>query len=427
MSRKNSVNLVFFTFNNNLELETMNDCFRQILNLDPGSTPSFLTDILNIQENDLKTIKNTRQSNLIVSADIASGLFAGQQMLMNLNRPRGSSLFYVTGIINTTAANQENGQKDYINNLNLSGLYTNIFLDSHIGIAVIAPDRTVYKVNPFIRNLFKIGDTGLEGQNFGDVFLCKNTVESGEKCGTAEACRYCSISNGVNDVLDTGMSVEDSEIQYEFILNGRLDQRWFTITISALYHNGMMYALISFMDITAKKQIESRLIRYGITDGLTGLYNRNFIIKELNKLSSSEKYGHLPCSIAMIDIDDFKHVNDVYGHLAGDNVLKGLADIIAASTRHYDFAGRYGGEEFLLILPDTSLRQAEFVVNRIADKFRAAVFNDIDVSISFSAGIVEAVPNLHDHKDLFHKSDNMMYKAKAAGKNCIRGIILNSK
>lgn len=419
---ENPANIIFFTFTpKTLRFRSMNDYSRAVFGLDSNETP-LLNEIFVLDTEKIKNICDSNQNNLLMELKLSKGPAAGVKYILTMNRPHEKGFYYATGLPVTEEKSDD--AAGFLNSLNENGLFTNLFLNSSIGIAIIAHDRSVFKANPFIMNLFKIDDNYPQKASFGDIFLCRIPIEEGKKCGTMDACQNCSIYKGIENVLETGIVLEETEISYEFILNKRLDRRWFTITISPIYHNGLRYAFISFMDITAKKQIEERLIRFGITDELTGLYNRRFILREMKKLSNSAEGSKKPASVVMIDIDDFKKVNDTYGHVAGDCVLKGLADIIMASTRHYDFAGRYGGEEFLIILPGATLKNATMVVQRILDRFSSAKFESVDFSVTFSAGIVEAIPGNHPQKDLFNIADEKMYEAKESGKNCIKGIKL---
>lgn len=419
---ENPANIIFFTFTpKTLRFRSMNDYSRSVFGLDSNETP-LLNEIFVLDAEKIKSICDSNQNNLFMELKLAKGPASGVIYTLTMNRPNDKKFYYATGL---PVAEEKSGDAlDFLTSLNENGLFTNLFSNSHVGIAIIAPDRSVFKANPFIINLFKIDENYPAEANFGDIFLCRNPIEQGKKCGTSEACQYCSINKGIESVLETGIVLEETEVSFEFILNNRLDKRWFTITISPIYHNGLRYAFVSFMDITVKKQIEERLIRFGITDELTGLYNRRFILREMKKLSDSADGAEKPASVVMIDIDDFKKINDTYGHLAGDGVLSGLADIILASIRHYDFAGRYGGEEFLIILPGATLKNATMVVQRILDRFSTTKFEGVDFSITFSAGIVEAIPRKHLQKDLFHLADEKMYEAKKAGKNCIKGTKL---
>ncbi|SNR87198.1 sensor domain-containing diguanylate cyclase [Desulfurobacterium atlanticum] len=151
------------------------------------------------------------------------------------------------------------------------------------------------------------------------------------------------------------------------------------------------------------------------TDSLTGLYNRRKIFERLEEeIARCERYGN-PLSVIIFDIDFFKKVNDTYGHLIGDKVLKEIAKILKSNTRKPDIAGRYGGEEFIIILPHTDTEGAI----KLAEKIRKLIENHnfgIGRKITISAGVTSYIPR--DTVDsLISRADQALYKAKAEGRS----------
>ncbi len=153
-------------------------------------------------------------------------------------------------------------------------------------------------------------------------------------------------------------------------------------------------------------------------DGLTGAYNHACIVGELAaEIERSKRYSS-PFSVILFDVDDFKAVNDQYGHLAGDQVLKGITRIVKENLRAIDKVGRYGGEEFLVILPETSADKAIMVAERLRIAVEKAVIesdNNI-IHSTVSGGVVAYVPGRQE-KDLIKKADDNLYRAKKDGKN----------
>jgi len=151
------------------------------------------------------------------------------------------------------------------------------------------------------------------------------------------------------------------------------------------------------------------------TDVLTSLYNRRKIEQELIREIARAKRYSSPLSLALLDADFFKKINDEFGHSRGDSVLKQLADIISAQIRESDIAARWGGEEFMLILPETNLVQAEV----IAEKLRLAIMQatiDDTIQLTCSIGVTEF--QLKDSRDdLFQRLDRALYQAKEKGRN----------
>lgn len=155
-------------------------------------------------------------------------------------------------------------------------------------------------------------------------------------------------------------------------------------------------------------------------DSLTGLANRQYFLPLLNnEINRSLRNSHT-LSIAMIDIDDFKKINDTYGHLFGDEVLMWLANKIQKTLRDTDIAARFGGEEFIILFPETTLKEAENVMYRLMSdikKDHLSIANN-SVSLTISVGLTDLAyhPN-PTNENIIHHADELLYKAKKMGKN----------
>lgn len=174
--------------------------------------------------------------------------------------------------------------------------------------------------------------------------------------------------------------------------------------------------------VDARQKIETM----ATIDELTSLPNRRHILKRLNeeRLRATRMKQDLAC--IMIDIDHFKDVNDTYGHLTGDKILKETAAIIMGSVRTYDIAGRYGGEEFLLVLPDTNIKDASVLAERIRLTIEANLHLQAGVTINTPITISLGIATLHTSDetdyDLIKRTDDSLYKAKRDGRNRIACI-----
>jgi len=168
---------------------------------------------------------------------------------------------------------------------------------------------------------------------------------------------------------------------------------------------------------------ESR--KLAITDGLTKLYNSRFFYKQLDLEVDRFKRYHHPFSLLFIDIDHFKKYNDTYGHVEGDNVLVGLSWIIKSCLRTMDSAYRYGGEEFTIILPETTCKEAEVVGTRIRTAMEFEEFTpkpEKIVSVTISIGVTEYNSN-EKISTLVRRADMAMYAAKQNGRNRVRSLL----
>lgn len=164
--------------------------------------------------------------------------------------------------------------------------------------------------------------------------------------------------------------------------------------------------------------------RMAITDGLTKIYNHRFFQELFEKeFKRASRYG-TTFSLIMLDIDFFKRLNDTYGHLFGDEILKEMANLVKGCLRTMDILARYGGEEFAILLPETDLEDAVFT----ADRIRMAVENhDFPASqgkpvrVTVSQGVTSfPSPGIESRSDIVAKADAALYEAKEAGRNCVR-------
>lgn len=155
-------------------------------------------------------------------------------------------------------------------------------------------------------------------------------------------------------------------------------------------------------------------------DSLTGLYNRRYIYTMLEEVIKEARAEGKSFCILMLDIDHFKLINDTYGHQTGDTVLRNIAHVIKDTLREEDFAGRYGGEEFLVILCDTQLNQANMVSERIRENVSKIRFKEKNLHVTISGGLVEY--NCENALKLVDHADKLLYVAKNNGRNQIQSI-----
>ncbi len=163
----------------------------------------------------------------------------------------------------------------------------------------------------------------------------------------------------------------------------------------------------------------AHLYYIAITDELTRLYTqRHFRTSIEKKFSEFQKYGE-KFTLLMLDIDDFKKINDTYGHVAGDTILRELAEIIQYSIRDNDLAFRYGGEEFAALLASTAMKGGKHVAERIRANIEAAVFEQgkHDIKVTISIGVSVCPDTAETVRDLILTADKLLYQAKKAGKN----------
>jgi diguanylate cyclase (GGDEF)-like protein len=154
------------------------------------------------------------------------------------------------------------------------------------------------------------------------------------------------------------------------------------------------------------------------TDPLTGLANRRALDRELDRRLAQFRRQQVTVSVLLIDVDCFKRFNDTFGHPAGDEMLRGISRVLANTLRGMDLVTRYGGEEFVAVLPGTNLAQAQLAAERVrkAVEQNTVFFRDRELRTTVCVGVAEAV-QLDDAGTLVRRADDALYGAKRAGRN----------
>jgi len=204
------------------------------------------------------------------------------------------------------------------------------------------------------------------------------------------------------------------------LLSGEVGPYNFFLAVAVPAVIAPFFGYITLRLINQLDLAETRLRQLSITDELTQAYNRRYIIEMANTmLGGAKRYGN-SFAIISLDIDDFKRINDTYGHAAGDKVLRALSEICMKQIRDSDIFARYGGEEFLILVP----RCCPIDVMKFAERLRIKLSEarirhdqvDIQFTVSMGAGIFDsATPDLDT---ILKRADAALYAAKKQGKNC---------
>lgn len=176
-------------------------------------------------------------------------------------------------------------------------------------------------------------------------------------------------------------------------------------------------------DISERKRTELALIELATSDPLTGVYNRRQFFELAGRTFKQSLLKSLNLSALMIDVDHFKEINDRYGHAVGDTVLTGLVARLRAGLRDSDILGRYGGEEFVILMPGTDRASAMRVAGRLLEEVRRTPIDtgrmSLAVTVSIGVSVLDESRDLSSD-DLINRADEAMYRAKQAGRDCVR-------
>jgi diguanylate cyclase (GGDEF)-like protein len=200
-----------------------------------------------------------------------------------------------------------------------------------------------------------------------------------------------------------------AKVSEEKICN--IKQKIYLLTIST-------FIIVLILFLIVYSLVRSGLEKATITEPMTQLFNRFHFENQIKYLYENYKNNKIPFSAMLIDIDNFKKINDTYGHHTGDEILKQVAKILKQETRKSDLVFRYGGEEFIILFPNSSLKN----IKKVAERIRKAIENNVKIDnnpVTISAGIGEFNDKQISIEHFLHDLDNALYTAKRTGKNKI--------
>src|SRR5581483_11236173 len=204
----------------------------------------------------------------------------------------------------------------------------------------------------------------------------------------------------------------------DFVIDGYISQTAIILSIAApaIIAPLFEYRSLSLLDQLDKTEQQLRIL--SVTDDLTGAYNRrHFFELANNEIARIQRYGGT-CSIAILDFDNFKMVNDTYGHIAGDQALVQVSKACMENIRGNDVFARYGGDEFVFLFPQTSDAQAKECLDRVMKKIaEITIHAEVDIHPKVSIGLYTFSPKINTLDSLLQNADIALYKAKQSGGN----------
>ncbi|MDB2449028.1 sensor domain-containing diguanylate cyclase [bacterium] len=288
----------------------------------------------------------------------------------------------------------------------LVGHYTELFDATGCGYLLLDSEQRILAWNQHTERL--LGHRPLVGDRMpqpGDLF---------------------ELENAEDDLAATVSETQHSHQQC-WLMRRDGEPCWVQTTMLPLSLGGYDQRLVILKDVSAEKQLHANLKAQQAAiddardrDALTGLHNRRYVLEQLDRLNAQAKrYGNT-FSLALIDLDHFKSVNDTYGHHTADEVLRSLATLIRSNLRDADITARYGEEEFMVLLPETDIEAAVHTINRLRQRFNESRIPGIKRSLTLSAGVMRWEPGL-SLEQLIFKTDQRLAMAKYAGRNQVCG------
>ena len=267
-------------------------------------------------------------------------------------------------------------------------------------------------------------------------------------CANAKAAQTALARNAVDVIVldyllgaDTGLDVlrmlrDSGDRRPVIVLTGKGDERIAAAMMRAgaddylvkedlnsdTVYRSLRFVLARFENERKRAQLEEELQRLARFDELTGLYNRRYLLDRLTQEILRAWRYRPPLSLLILDLDHFKHINDTYGHIIGDTVLATVAGLLRDTVRATDIPGRYGGEEFCIVLTETKIDGERLLAERLRRRIAAERFptaGDVTCCITCSIGLAQFRDDLKDPMAFLELADRALYQAKAAGRNCI--------
>ncbi len=228
--------------------------------------------------------------------------------------------------------------------------------------------------------------------------------------------------DAIKSVIETGQT---KVIEYQIPVRGG-KKLWFEgrIVLMGTAHEGKGKVICVTTEITERIELYQKIQSLSIMDPTLNCFNRRkFLELAEQEIARASRYDH-PLSLMILDVDHFKEINDSFGHLHGDQVLSQLVDVCVNTIRKTDILGRYGGDEFVILFPETSMRGAEEIAERLRQKVMQIMIQsknkDSNITISGGLACLESMGNkTMKLKDIIDEADKALYQAKAEGRNQI--------
>jgi diguanylate cyclase len=295
-------------------------------------------------------------------------------------------------------------------------IFSQIFDILDVGIVILDQELKVFKWNRWMELHSEIPADKIVGQPLFAFFPHLDNPKFLRSCTYALSLgNLYYFSQKLHKYLFPFKPVSALDSRFEYM------QQWCNMGPLRDEHNVIKHLYITVKDVTEIAIYEQKLIDMNMQDGLTVVFNRRFLEFRLKEEIDRYKRYQKSFSVVMLDLDHFKTVNDNYGHLYGDFVLRALAELIRANLRSTDLVSRYGGEEFCCILPETNIDQALVIAERCRTTVEDQMFEHQEVSakITISIGVAEMTSHITSPAVLIEKADQALYEAKRGGRNRI--------
>jgi diguanylate cyclase (GGDEF)-like protein len=266
-----------------------------------------------------------------------------------------------------------------------------------------------------LRGVFEAAPFPMVLRMQGDTQLCQANQAAKDLLALKETGNGHYSSAAWNTLQTTGLPTNSAERRETLIVTADGAERWALVSAIGLDIAAGPCQLVSLVDVSDLKTIQQELLEASLTDSLTGLHNRRHLfVKLAEEIERAGRFDYR-FSIILFDLDRFKIVNDTFGHRMGDTVLARVAATMRRSVRDVDIVGRYGGEEFLIILPYTGTAEAVAIAERVSTGVKAMSWSESALRVTVSGGVCEYAGT--SINELVDTADHRLYLAKRTGRD----------
>ncbi len=291
------------------------------------------------------------------------------------------------------------------------------FKNDLVGHIILNHESSLLTANRRMFEYFNLPPYDISTLKFGNAFRCINAINT--ICGMSDKCNNCQIMKSFLRIQCCEENADGLTVNYTCLLNGEPETKWFKLYSNTFYLQEDKYAIITLVDISDEQNRILHIEELLKLDLATGVKNKYSLMDSITEALDGLGQGN-HFIIAMIDFDCFKDINDSYGHIMGDKVLIEFSNIILQNISPIDIVGRYGGEEFVILFNNLTLREAVCVLQK-AHKELKCVFKDIiEQAVTFSGGAMlvdDTFAGENKSTDIINKVDKLLYKAKKNGRN----------
>ena len=293
------------------------------------------------------------------------------------------------------------------------------FLFNNLTSAIFLVDGTfhIQKINSAYKELFETDENKTINALCGNALGCVYAVNQKVQCGNTPECECCVLRNCISRSFSEKNSIQTGYVSRPFYISEIMSLKHFQLKIHHVEYQGKPMAIVAIHDITELEEQKKTIQSLANKDSLTGLDNRRSFFEVADALYQNAKRGNIFISIAMLDIDFFKKVNDTWGHAAGDFILKAVSDILRTNLRKADLVARFGGEEFCVLMHCHDKDDTYTVIDkiRLLTEQHIFLYEGKKIDITISAGLSSV---LEDNLEaMIKRADEMLYNAKKNGRN----------